>query len=56
MSKLRLTKEQKQIRKKLIKYHRDLPANKEARKASFKAGVGAIAIALLINELIKGKD
>lgn len=56
MSKLRLTKEQKQIRKELIRYHRNLPANKEARKNARKIGIAAIAIALAIQELIKGKD
>lgn len=56
MSKLRLTKEQKKIRKELIKYHKNLPANKEARRASRKIGIGAIVIALAIQELIKGKD
>ena len=56
MSKLHLTKEQKRIRKELIKYHRNLPANKEARKAARKIGIGAIVIALSIQELIKGKD
>lgn len=56
MSKPRLTKEQKKIRKELIKYHRNLPENKEARKASRKAGIFAIATALAIQELIKGKD
>lgn len=56
MSKPRLTKEQKKIRKELIKYHDNLPANKEARKAKRKAVVGAIAVALAIQELIKGKD
>ena len=56
MSKSRLTKEQKRIRKELIKYHRNLPANKEARKAARKIGIGAIAVALYIQELIKGKD
>lgn len=56
MSKPRLTKEQKKIRKELIKYHRNLPANKEARKASRKIGIGAMIVALSIQELIKGKD
>lgn len=56
MSKLRLTKEQKKMRKKLVKYHRNLQANKEARKAARKIGIGAIMIALAIHELIKGKD
>lgn len=56
MSKPRLTKEQKRIRKKLIQYHKNLPANKEARKAARKIGIGAIVIALYIQELIKGKD
>ncbi len=56
MSKPRLTKEQKRIRKELIQYHRNLPANKEARKLSNKIGVGAIVVALAIQELIKGKD
>lgn len=56
MSKPRLTKEQKKIRKELIKYHRNLPENKEARKASRRAFMGALAIAFLISEFIKGKD
>ena len=56
MSKPRLTKQQKKIRKELIKYYRNLPENKEARKASCKAGVFAIVVALAINELIKGGD
>ena len=56
MSKLRLTKEQKRIRRELIRYHRNLPANKEARRASRKICIGAIAIALAIQDLIKGRD
>lgn len=56
MSKPRLTKEQKKIRKELIRYHKNLPANKEARKAARKIGIGAIVIALAIQELIKGRD
>ena len=56
MSRLRLTKEQKKIRKELIKYHNNLPANKEARKARRKVAIGAITVALAIQELIKGKD
>lgn len=56
MSKPRLTKEQKKIRKELIKYHRNLPENKEARKVARKIGIGAIVVALSIQELIKGKD
>lgn len=56
MSKPRLTKEQKRIRKELIRYHRNLPANKEARKTARKIGIGAIVVALSIQELIKGKD
>lgn len=54
MSTQRLTKEQKRIRKELIKYHRDL--NKDRRKYACRVGIGAIAIALLIQHLIKGKD
>ena len=56
MSKLRLTKEQKKIRRELIRYYRNLPANKEARKKAHKIGIGAIVVALAIQELIKGKD
>lgn len=56
MSKPRLTKEQKKIRKKLIKYHKNLPANKEARKTARKIGIGTMVIALAIREFIKGKD
>lgn len=54
MSNLRLTKEQKKIRKDLIRYHRNL--NKDQRKYARRVGIGAIAIALLIQHLIKGKD
>lgn len=54
MSKPRLTKEQKRIRKQLVKYHRNL--NKDQRKYARRVGIGAIAIALLIQHLIKGKD
>lgn len=50
MSKPRLTKEDKKIRKELIKYHRNI--NKRERKM----GIFAIIIALAIQELIKGKD
>lgn len=56
MSKPRLTKEQKKIRKDLIKYHRNLPANKESRNSAFKACVGALVVAFAIQEIIKGKD
>lgn len=54
MSNLRLTKEQKKIRKDLIRYHRNL--NKDRRRYARKIGISAIAIALLIQHLIKGKD
>lgn len=54
MSKPRLTKEQKKIRKDLIRYFRD--RNKEERKVARKVGVMAILTALAVQELIKGKD
>lgn len=52
MSKPRLTKEQKKIRKELIKYYKGLPA----KKTNAAVAAAAIAIALAIQELIKRKD
>lgn len=54
MSKLRLTKKQKKIRKELVKYHKE--RRKEERRTSFKIGVAAIVVAMAIQDLIKGKD
>lgn len=56
MSRLRLTKEQKKIRKELIRYHRNLPENKEARKCTRKICISAIVLALAMQEFIEGKD
>lgn len=56
MLKPRLTKEQKKIRKELIKYFDALPENKRARKQKRRAGVIAIVAAFSIQELIKGRD